>query len=33
MNLFNAWFNSDSLFHLLFGYGFAASLYLSGTGG
>ena len=32
MNLFNAWFNSDSLFHLLFGYGFAASLYLSGTG-
>lgn len=32
MNLFKAWFNSDSLFHLLFGYGFASSLYLSGTG-
>jgi O-antigen ligase len=31
-NIFNSWYNSDGYFKLLFGYGFAASLDLSGTG-
>ena len=31
-NIFNAWLNSDNMFSLVFGYGFAASLNLSGTG-
>lgn len=31
-NILNSWFNSDNLAHLLFGYGFAGSLELSGTG-
>lgn len=31
-NLFNAWYNSDNFFNLLFGYGFASSVNLSGTG-
>lgn len=31
-NLFNAWYYSQDMLHLLFGYGFAASLKLSGTG-
>jgi len=32
LNLFNSWYNSDNVLNLLFGYGFAASLNLSGTG-
>jgi len=32
MNLFKSWFESENLINLLFGYGFAASLKLSGTG-
>lgn len=31
-NIFNGWYNSDSFINLLFGFGFAASLKLSGTG-
>lgn len=31
-NIFNAWLNSDNMFNLLFGFGFAASLNLSGRG-
>lgn len=31
-NLFNAWYNSDNFLTLLFGYGFASSIFLSGTG-
>lgn len=31
-NLFNAWYSSDNFFNLLFGYGFASSVNLSGTG-
>lgn len=31
-NIFNAWLNSDNMFNLLFGFGFAASLNLSGLG-
>jgi len=31
-NLFNAWYYSESYINLLFGYGFASSLTLSGTG-
>lgn len=31
-NLFNAWYASDNFFNLLFGYGFASSVTLSGTG-
>lgn len=31
-NLFSAWLNSESIINVLFGYGFAASLNLSGTG-
>jgi O-antigen ligase len=31
-NIFNAWYTSDSYVHLLFGFGFDASLKLSGTG-
>lgn len=29
-NIFKAWYNSDSIWHTLFGYGFASSLKLSG---
>ncbi len=32
LNILNAWYNSTSYINILFGYGFAASLYLSGTG-
>ncbi len=31
-NIFNAWLNTENMFNLLFGFGFAASLSLSGTG-
>lgn len=31
-NIFNAWYRSDSLFNFFFGFGFASSLRLSGTG-
>lgn len=31
-NIFNAWYNDDSVIHFLFGYGFAGSITLSGTG-
>lgn len=31
-NIFNSWYNSDNLFKFLFGYGFAGSMQMSGTG-
>lgn len=31
-NLFNAWFDSDSFFRLILGFGFGSSQYMSGTG-
>jgi O-antigen ligase len=31
-NLFNVWFNNDNLLNIIFGFGFASSLKLSGTG-
>lgn len=31
-NLFNTWYGSDTIYRVLFGYGFGSSLYLSGTG-
>jgi hypothetical protein len=30
-SLFETWYNSDNLFHLIFGYGFAASVKIAGT--
>lgn len=32
INLLNNWYNSDNLFNILFGYGFASTLKYSGTG-
>jgi O-antigen ligase len=31
-NVFNSWYNSDSLLNIIFGFGFAASIHLSGMG-
>lgn len=31
-NIFNGWYNSDSIMHYIFGFGFAGSMLLSGSG-